>query len=155
MKKSAFTLVEVMVSMTLLSVICLGVYGVLQTGNSIFSRDINLLDMQQQARNAADRICREIRQSSSHVITANINATTNDRLAFTTPTMINAQYYLSGTNLIREYPAGTTRIIASNIALLKFVLTGSLLEVQIRADKLSYGNTVSFLLTERTRLRNE
>ncbi len=155
MKKNAYTLVELMVSLSLLTMICLGVYGVFQVGNSIFTKNMTLLDMQQQSRAAADRMCRELRQASSQVITANYGGTTNDKLAVTIPTATNIQYYLSGTNLIREYPAGTMKKIASNIGYLKFTLNGSLLQVQIRADKTSYNRTVSFLLTERTRLRNE
>lgn len=155
MKNTAYTLVEVMVSLSLLTMICMGVYGVFQVGNTIFTKDMTLLDMQQQSRNAADRMCRELRQASSQVITANYNSTTNDKLSFTMPTATNVQYYLTGTNLIREYPAGTSKIIASNIGLLKYTLNGSLLQVQIRADRTSYQRTVSFLLTERARLRNE
>lgn len=144
-----------MVSLSLLTMICLGVYGVFQIGNSIFTKNMTLLDMQQQSRAAADKMCRELRQASSQVITEDYGGTTNDKLAVTIPSAANIQYYLSGMDLIREYPSGTTNKIASNIGYLKFTLNGSLLQVQIRADKTSYNSTVSFLLTERTRLRNE
>ena len=111
--------------------------------------------MEQQTRNAIDRIVRQVRQASSQTITANYNSTTNDKIVFTIPTATGIQYYLNGTNLVREYPAGTTYNIASNISLLKFTLTGSLLQIQVNANKTMYSQTISFLLTEKVRLRNE
>ncbi len=155
MNTKAYTLVEALVSLLILSFVLLGVYGVLLTGNTVFIKDTTLLDMQQQTRNAGDRIVREVRQASSQTITANYNSTTNDKIVFTIPTATGIQYYLSGTNLIREYPAGTTRTIASNIGVLKFTLTGSLLTIQIRADQTIYAQTTSFALTQNVRLRNE
>ena len=151
-----YTLLELIVVLLLLSVILIGVYGILTTGNNIYIRDITLLDMEQQTRNAVDRIVREVRQASSQIITTNFNNTTNDKIVFTIPTATGIQYYLSGTNLVREYPSGTTRNVASNISLLKFTLTGSLLQIQVRADKTIYStNTISFPLVEKVRLRNE
>ena len=150
-----YTLVETLISVILLSVILLGVYGVLHTGNIVVNKDLTLLDTQQQTRNAIDRIVREVRQASSQTITVNYNSTTNDKIMFTIPTASNIQYYLSGTTLVREYPSGTTKNIASNISLLKFTLTGSLLKIQVRADKTMYANTISFPLIEKVRLRNE
>ncbi len=150
-----YTFVEAIVSVALLSVVLLGVYGVFTTGNTIFIKDMTLLDMQQQTRNATDRIVREVRQASSQTITTNYNSTTNDKIMFTIPTAIGIKYYLSGTNLVREYPSGTTVNVASNISLLKFTLTGSLLQIQVRADKTIYSTTTSFPLTEKVRLRNE
>jgi Tfp pilus assembly protein PilW len=150
-----YTFVEMMISVLLLSIILLGVYGVFNTSNIIFAKDIASLDMEQQTRNAIDRIIREVRQASSQTITTNYNGTTNDQIIFTIPTLTGVKYYLSGTNLIREYPAGTLSKIASNIGLLKFTLTGSLLKIQVRADKVIYNHTTSFPLTENVRLRNE
>ena len=154
-KIQGYTLVEIIVTMAILSFILLGVYGVLQTGNTVFIKDTALLDMQQQTRNAIDRIVREVRQASSEIISTNINGTTNDRITFTIPTAAGIKYYLTGTDLIREYPAGTTKKLASNIGLLKFTVAGSLLQIQARADKTIYAQVISFPLTERVRLRNE
>ena len=153
MKRNAFTLVEVMVSLALLSFILLVVYGVLSTGSNIYTRDTLYLDAQQQARNGMDRMMREIRESSTQTITV-IDAN-SDRISVTTPNETGLLYYRSGTNLIREYPAGTTKIIASNIAYLKFTLSGTLLQISIRADRTYGSSTVSFPLVEKVRLRNE
>jgi hypothetical protein len=154
----AYTFVEAVISILLLSVVLLGVHGVLQTGNAVFMKDMTLLDMEQQTRNALDRIVREVRQASSQTIDANYNSTTNDRISFKIPTIPTGsliRYYLNGTYLVREYPAGTTKNVASNINYLKFSTTGALLLIDVRADKTIYSNTVSFPLTTRVRLRNE
>ena len=153
-----YTLVETVITVALLSVILLGAYGVLHTGNVVVNKDLTLLDMQQQTRNAIDRIVREVRQASSQTITTNYNSTTNDKIAFKIPQIAigtQVKYYLSGTNLVREDAAGATQNIASNINLLKFTLAGSLLQIQVRADKTMFANTISFPLIEKVRLRNE
>ena len=90
--KNGFTLVEAMIAILLLSVILLGVYGVLLTGNAVSGTDLALVDMQQQARNAMDRMVREVRESSSEVITV-INAN-SDKITFTTPNETGIKYYL-------------------------------------------------------------
>lgn len=155
MNTKAHTLVEVIVSLGILSFVLLGGYGVLQAGNTIFVKDEALLQMQQQTRDAMNRIIKEVRQASSQTITSNYNGTTNDKIVFTIPNAAGIQYYLNGTNLVRQYPAGTTWNIASNINLLKFTLTGSLLQIQITANQLIYSVTTSFSLTDKVRLRNE
>lgn len=153
-----YTLVEALISVLLLSVVLLGVYGVLLTGNTVFTKDSTLLDMEQQTRNAIDRIVREVRGASSQNITTNYNGTTNDYIQFftpTAPTPNGLQYYLSGTNLVRVNNAGTAQNVASNIGLLKFSLTGSLLTIQATASKTIYSIAISFPLIEKVRLRNE
>jgi type II secretory pathway pseudopilin PulG len=149
----AYTLVEALISVSLLSFVLLGVYGVLVTGNTVVTNDNALLEVQQQARNAMDRIIRDVRASSTQTVT--VISTDSDRITFTTPSKPNAKYYLSGTNLVLEYPSGTLINVASSIAHLKFTVSASVLQIDIRADKTLYGKTVSFYLTEKVRLRNE
>ncbi|MEI6437771.1 MAG: prepilin-type N-terminal cleavage/methylation domain-containing protein [Candidatus Omnitrophota bacterium] len=150
-----YTLLEILFTVAIFSVVILGVYGVLLTGDIVFNKDMTLLEMESQSRNAIDRIVREVRQASSQVITANYNGTTNDKILFTTPSYAGVQYYLSGTALVREYPAGTVVKLASNINLLKFTLVGSLLTIQTQASQTLYNSAVTFPLIEKVRLRNE
>ena len=148
-----YTLVEALISVLILAFILLGVYGVLQTGNTIITNDNALLEVQQQGRNAMDRMVREVRASSSEAITV-INAN-SDKITFTTPNETGIKYYLNGANLAREYPAGTVVNVANSIGYLKFTVAGSLLTINVRADKALFGKTVSFSLVENVRLRNE
>ena len=148
-------MIEVLVSVFLFAAILMGIYGVLLTGDIIYNKDTLLLNMEAQSRQAVDRIARDVRQASSQTITQNYNSTTNDKIMFTIPTAAGIQYYLNGNNLIREYPAGTRIVFATNIDLLKFTLTGSLLQVQLEANQSLYGQPVVFPLVQRVRLRNE
>ncbi len=152
MRKQGFSLVELLIAMSIFIFMLLVAYGVLKTGNTIYTTDTIYLDMQQQARNGLERIIREVRESSTQAITT-LDAN-NDRITFTTPNETGIQYYRSGTNLVREYPSGTVKIVASNIAYLKFSLSGSLLQISVRADKAYSSRTISFLLVEKVRLRN-
>ncbi len=148
-----YTLPEALISVLLLSFILLGVYGVLVTGNVVTTGDNALLDMQQQARAGMDRMLREIRESSTTTITM-IDANSY-RIAFSTPNETGINYYRSGTNLLREYPTGMTKIVATNIAYLKFAASASLMQINIRADKAVGARTYSFPLAMKVRLRNE
>ncbi len=152
-KADGYTLVEILLSLGILSFLLLCAYGVLETGNSVTVQDNALVTAQQQARNAEDRIVREVRGSSTAAITV-INAN-SDRVTFTIPTATGVKYYLSGTTLVREYPAGVTVNVANSIGRLKFTVSGSLLQVDLRADVSTFGHTVSFPLVVKVRLRNE
>ncbi len=152
-KTDGYTLVEILLSLAILSFLLLCAYGVLQTGNAVTVKDNALMTAQQQARNALDRIVREGRGSSTTAITV-INAD-SDKITFTIPAATGVMYYLSGTNLVREYPAGTTVNVANSIGRLKFTVSGSLLQVDLRADVSTFGQNVSFPLVEKVRLRNE
>ncbi len=148
-----FTLIEALMCIMIFSVILLGAYGVLATGNTVRTNDNALVEVQQQARNAMGRIVREVRQSSTHSIVA--LGANNYKITFTTPAAAGIMYYLSGTNLVREYPVNTKTNIASNIALLKFTLSSTLLQIDIRSEKSLFNKIISFPLTEKVRLRNE
>ncbi len=150
-----YTLIEFTVSAALLSIILLGAYGVLSTGNIIFVKDSARLQIQQQTRNAADMIVRDARPASSQTLTDNYNGTTNDHIVIFSPlTPLGVQYYLSGTNLVRSYN-GSNRNIASNITSLQFSLNASLLTIQVTASKTAYGQAITFPLVQNVRLRNE
>jgi type II secretory pathway pseudopilin PulG len=148
-------MIELLMAVFLFSVVLLGVYAVLYTGQVIYNRDTALLEMEAQCRNAVDRVVREVREASSQTITANYNNTTNDKILFTIPSAVGIQYYLSGTDLVMEYPAGTTKKFASHINLLKFSLVGSLLSIHITASQTVYNQVISFSIIEKVRLRNE
>ena len=144
-----YTLVEALISVLILAFILLGVYGVLATGNTIITNDNALLEMQQQARNAMDRMVRETRGASTQTISGG-----GSQITFTTPAAVGIVYSLSGTTLQRTY-AGSTVNVANSIAYLNFALSGMLLTISVRADKALFGKTVSFSLVENVRLRNE
>ncbi len=152
MSTKGYTLIEVLISVALLAFLLMVTAGVLMTGNTVFNNNMYQLDMHQQARTGLDRIVREVRESSAQTVT--VVDSDHDRITFTTPNETGIQYYVSGTNLVREYPSGTVRIVASKIARLKFTLATKLLTVEIRADTAIGSKTYSIGLKDKVRLRN-
>lgn len=150
--KKGLTLTELLISLSVFTIAIAGIYAVTHTGYFSYSRESTAANLM-RARDAMDRLVREIRAASSATITT--MSATSDKITFTTPAAAGAQYYLNGDQIVREYPSGTVRVVADHIGLLKFVLNGSLLTIQIRSEKLLSGQTVSFNVKEKVVLRNE
>jgi len=153
LNQQGFTLVEMLVGVMIFVVIATLLYGVVKTGTTVYFTDGIRLDLQQQARNAMDRIVREARESNASSIVA-VDAT-SDKLIFSTPDESNIAYYRSGTTLVREYPSGVFLTLASDIGYLKFVKSGAELTISLKAQRTAYQQTVSFPLVEKIKLRNE
>jgi prepilin-type N-terminal cleavage/methylation domain-containing protein len=152
--RGGYTLVELMISLGVFTVLMLSIFGFIQTGTAVYFQDSTLLELQQKARNGMDRMVREIRQSKASSVTV-IDAN-SDMIIFSTPTKANIAIYRQGTNLVREYPSGSTpNVLATNITYLKFTKTGVQLVLNIRAEKTAYQRTFSFPLHENIKLRNE
>lgn len=148
-----FTLVEMMVSVAIFGLLFLAIFAILTAGNNVFQRDAIYLELQQNTRNGMDRIVREVRESRSSVIT--VEAANADRISFNTPNETGIRYYLSSGALIREYPSGTRKTLATGLGRLKFIKTAKLLTIDLRGEKIYQGGTFSFPLIESVRLRNE
>jgi len=159
----AFTLVELLMTILLFAIIVMAIYTVLNLANAYYPVDMGLLDLQQQSRQAMEWITREARQSSSKA--SNITITTIssdvDSITFTTPTKSGVYYYLNGSTLMREYPSGTTRIVARDIARLKFTRADdvpnktAILTIDIRAAKTILRKPLTIQIIEKVRVRNE
>lgn len=153
----AFTLLELLVTILLMTIMVFAIYSVLNIAGAYFPTDTTLLDLQQQARQTIEAISKESREASpSNVGITPVDAN-NDILMFSTPTKDNISYYVNLTNnrLIRQYPTGTTRVLASDISGLKFALDGNLLTVTVQTTKTNLQNPLTFELTGQVRLRNE
>lgn len=155
--KKGFSLAELMVTVAILSVVALGIYNTLGVGSRSFYMEANHLELQQQARNALIRLVYELRQASSASIAVTVVSATSDRIVFNTQSALGVKYYLSGTRLVREFPAGTIKTVADNIGYLKFTPTPATnpttLKIDTHADK-TFFRTISFPLTETIKLRN-
>ena len=66
-----FTLVEVLVSLLILSIVLAGIFAVLNVGQMNWNSSMSSLDLQQQVRQAMDGMSKEIRQSSFSNININ------------------------------------------------------------------------------------
>ena len=161
-----FSLVELLISTLIMSVMVLGIYGVLNIGDKTYNHDMALLDLQQQVRQAMDGMVKELKQSKTSVITISGGGA---RIDFKVPTDITTSpvtytndfiaYYLSGNQVLREYPVGTTTVLANDISALLFSLSSEVLTVQLSAQKTIRDRVMAFpltgLLTQKVRLRNE
>lgn len=161
-----FTLFEVLLSTLILSVMVVGIYGVLNIGDKTYNHDMALLDLQQQVRQAMDGMIKELKQSKTSLITISGGGA---RIDFKVPTDLTTSpvtytndfiaYYLSGNQILREYPSGTTKVLANDINSLLFSLSGEVLTVQLSAQKTVKQRLLGFpltgLLTQKVRLRNE
>jgi prepilin-type N-terminal cleavage/methylation domain-containing protein len=170
-----FTLVEILVSGVILGFLFAAIYGVLNIGNIVYKDDITLLELQQQVRQAMSTMVKEIRESKSSEITIQNNEITFKIPAeeYANPWVGPITYYrdVNDTNndgvvnqIIREYPAGTRKILANEITALSFSLTGDVVRIELAAKKASRGIDLCFpspcanpqkTLKETIRLRNE
>lgn len=156
-----FTLIEVLISFLILTILMAGVFMVLNAANQSWYTESGIMDLQQEARRAIQGMSREIRQSRPSYVNVGVGA---DNVQFRVPSDIttdpltyygNITYSLNSNQIIREYPAGTTKVLANNIDSLSFSLSGNTVEVVLTASKNINGRQVSFPLTEKVRLRNE
>ncbi len=160
----AFTLVEVLVSLVILSFLIVGIFGVLNIGNIGFYTDMVFLDLQQQSRQAIHWMVKELRESKASDISIVSLDEDDDQITFSTPNEAGIQYYRDVNDInndsieeqiIREYPAGTQRILASDISSLQFSLNNQLLEIQLTANRAALSRDFSFPLKINIHLRNE
>ena len=171
-----FTLIEILISAAILSLVVLGILGVLQFADMAWHSDMGLLDLQQAARQAMDGMSREIRLADrSREVSMAADGTT---IQFYIPDYSDAiTYSLSNNQIIREHPDGTNKVLANDISSLTFCWVhgdGSctterdcsglcsqsyLAQVQLRAAKTVKQRELLFpaagALTEQARLRNE
>ena len=164
LKQPALSLVEVMVSITILAIIATFVFTALVMGERYWRSDMGLLDVEQEARMGLHGMAREIRQKNG---SASMTITNNDsQINFYMTNVTNqVKYYLQGNQIIREHPPNTTRVIANNITSLGFCCgqgstcnstctSAEYVEIQVTASKTA-GRTVTFNLSEKVQLRND
>lgn len=150
---SALTMVEVTISIAILGFLTLSIFSVLNVGDMTWRSEMSLVEVQQNARLSLDGMIREIRQSKTTDITISNGGAQID---FYVSGVSNAIRYSldSSSRIIREHPAGTTKILARDINSLLFSLSGGVVTIQVSGTKTSIGRTQSFQLNEKVKLRN-
>lgn len=160
---SGFTLVEILVAALILSFVAMGILAVLYVGDTSWHSGMAWLDLQQGVRSAVDGISREAR--GGNISTLSISAN-NTRVDFYLPGVSNAiSYYLSDSQLLREHPAGTTKVLSNNIDEISFCCLGGAnctdcanansLNINITAEKTEKDRVYNFSLIEKVMLRND
>lgn len=151
--KRGFTLVEILVSVAIALFVVLGVYAVLNVGNTSWFTDMGMLDLQQEARLAMDGMIREIRQSSFDDVFIN-NA--GGKVEFYIPDVSNSiSYFIQNNELVREHPAGKEKVLAGDLTSLNFSLAADTVTILLAVGKTAQNRNLSFSLAQKVRLRNE
>lgn len=170
MRKKGLTLVEILISTLVLAILTGGIITILNIGTLAWNYDMGLVDLQQYGRQSIDSMIKEIRQTKASVLSVPIST----RVNFQVPTDISTipptysstiSYYLSNNSLIREYPTGTSKVIANDVNTVTFCCLGGancsdcanadLLRINITFSKVSRSRPLSFSLIEQVRLRND
>jgi len=158
----AFTIIEVLIVVVIFSFLAIGITGVMNLGNLTFPIDLGQVNLQHQVRQAMQWLSRELREASAVTYGADYKSVT-----FNSYSGSGIAYYLdasdvNGDNLtnqiIREFPAGSRRVIANDISELLFTpdtVNPLLLRVDISAGRTVMNKALTFSLAEQVRLRNE
>lgn len=117
-----YSLVEILVATALLALVVSGALAVLVVSDKSWNAGSELLDTQQQARLAMDRMSRELRQARSEGILRIMTVSNlGKKITYYIPGFVNpVSYNLEGSSITREYPPGTKTFIANNIDKLAF-----------------------------------
>lgn len=133
-KKSAFTLVEVMVSITLLSVVMTYVVLVFNQGNRSNVVSNERIDMLESGRNAMATIMRDVRMSNVDIVGAELDVNGETlTIGFATYTLnLNSE----PTTLIRNGPLyGTpdviTNVVGNNIEAVRLAIDDQIVHIDI------------------------
>ena len=152
--KKGFTVLELLISLMLLTVILAAIYTALNMAVVSSPVDLGLLELQQQTRQATNWLTRETREGNATTTVVTPVSADFDNLTFYTPNESGGiQYSVTSGQLQRAY-AGTTRIIARDITSLKFTKTTSTLTIDVRASRTVLKRFLVTTLTEKVRFRN-
>lgn len=157
----SFTLAEILVVVVITPILLAVLFSIMNTGNQIYSTVTASMDIRQNARNAMERIVREVRESNSSTVTT--DRPNADRVSFTTPRFKDAYgvqqplvYFLNTSGqVIREYPPGTLTPVASGVTSLVFVKTGPQLDIAVTTAQTADRRPLSYSIKQKVRLRNE
>ena len=164
MNKKAFTFIELLVAVAIASILFLATSMVIVSGHRIYSGVLGSIDLRQHVRNGMDRIVREVRESNGSKVTLDQINQGSSEISFTGPRYKNQQgvlcpvrYYLSDRKIIREYPPNTLTVVAIDIDRLSFIKDegAPVVQISIESSKDVQGKLLTFVLTQKVRLRNE
>ena len=156
---TGFTLIELMVSILLLTSIVGALIAVFNMGRNVYNSNEGMLDMQRIVRHSIEGMMRELRQSRVADISIGGGGTT---ISLIVPISIDPltesssiQYYVDANNqLIREHPAGTLQVLAVNVNSVSFTLTENILDVIVQATIDLKQHDLIFTVRERLSLRS-
>ena len=157
-----FSLVEILVSVLILSFLIAGIFMVLNVGDMSYSTDMGLIHLQQQARLAMDGMTRELRQADADSI---IDPEGADSITFNAPLALNPTQWIgpityqldaNQNQIIRTLAGVPQKIVGNNISSLSFDKNDNILDIELTCQiTTTRRRDLSLSLREQVRLRNE
>ena len=155
-----FTLIETLLSLLIFGIISAALLVVFSKGKETYTTSMAVLDLQASGRLAMNALCRELRQSDTMNLTISNG---NSRVDFQVPIDItvspptmsqNIAYYVANNQMIREHPAGTSRVVGNDIAQVQFNLTANRLAITLQLNKIVKQRVHTLTLEKQVLLRN-
>ena len=156
---TGFTLIEILVVAVILSLFGVGILTVLNSSDTTWNAEMGLVQLQQQARQAMDRMIRELRQAKA----SSVNLVSSQDINFLIPGSGTnyIRYFLNDGQILREYPegSGVSSVLGNNISSLDFSsLVSGVVKVQLQVQRSIRGRVTTFPgtgnLVEKVKLRN-
>lgn len=162
-----FTLVELMVSCSILLILVSSIFGVLISGNRLWDISVAQVDISASGRNAMSRVFEELSQAGQDTVTVSLG---HDAIIFQTPDSYSGgiiswgnqiQYSLGGLNgqqfLRTDLGSGEVQVLGNNITLLQLEqIKDDTIDIQITLSKQSVkGDILTVQLGSQIRLRNQ
>ncbi|MBU1044159.1 MAG: hypothetical protein KJ915_07160 [Candidatus Omnitrophica bacterium] len=153
-----FTLVELMVSVLIMTGMVIGLLAAFEVGRNVYDSNQGLMEKQRIIQQTMGAIVKEIRQSKLADITISNG---NTRIDFIIPTSVNPltnssniRYSILNNQIVREHPPGNQQVLAINVDSLMFDLSGNLLEIEIQARISLRTGDMLFTVKEKVSLRS-
>lgn len=143
-RKKSFTLIEILIVIAILGVVMTIVSQIFIYGQRMWGQDLVLVELQQKARIALQRMSQDIREASSVSILDG-----GKKISFS-----GMEYYLDDQNSQIKKNNSSTSIIANNITDLSFSLNEGV-TIIIKAQKKGGQRAQVFSLKTKVNLRNE
>jgi len=149
-----FTLVELMVSVVIMTFLVAALVHAFDVGRNVYDSNSATMEMQRITRQVMGSMVKELRQSRAADITISAG---NTRIDFVIPTSINPltnssniRYSITNNQIIREHPTGTQKILATNIDAMTFTLNGAdVLDIVITGRVTLKTDDIVFTIRER------
>lgn len=145
-RKRSFTLIEMLIVIAILGIVITTVSQIFIQGQRMWGQDLALVELQQKARIALQRMSQDIREASSSSVSI---LDEGEKIRFS-----GIEYYLDDKNSQIKKDNGSISVIASNITDLDFSLNDGV-TITIEAQKQGGQRDQSFSLKTEVYLRNE
>lgn len=153
-----FTIVELLVSILIMTGMIIALFAAFEAGRNVYDSNQALIEKQRIIQQTLGSMVKELRQAKLADIAI---SSANTRIDFIIPRTVNPltlssniRYSIANNQIVREHPPGNQQVLAVNIDLLTFTLSGNLLEITIQARVRLRSGDMVFPCKEKISLRS-